>query len=274
MTQAAIPQDIICISCGYNLRGLFAAGQCPECGHAIAASLNRPSLVNINPRQLAWIKRGLMLGMLVAVYKISIEGLALAVILPIYLRGLFNGGTSPLMDLLYSPKFMNGLLALEMIVCLLLSLRPLPTDDIARVPWRRMRWYALWMIVIVLALEFAETHWFENDYQGMIVTEDILSAVLLFFTFSFASEIARMAGDDRLARRLLMVRFVTAGLVVVGAAWFAWTFQSQFPTNDLWIMIIIGQCCLMVANVLTIICFLSVFRHVRSGILRRHIEHR
>jgi hypothetical protein len=36
-----IDHDLICVSCGYNLRGLSPSGRCPECGSLIAATINR-----------------------------------------------------------------------------------------------------------------------------------------------------------------------------------------------------------------------------------------
>jgi hypothetical protein len=33
--------DLQCLSCGYNLRGLSRDGRCPECGHAVAETINR-----------------------------------------------------------------------------------------------------------------------------------------------------------------------------------------------------------------------------------------
>jgi hypothetical protein len=43
-----------CIHCGYNLRGLLSTGICPECGQAIAASLQGDLLRFAEP---AWLKR-------------------------------------------------------------------------------------------------------------------------------------------------------------------------------------------------------------------------
>ena len=48
----AIPFDLNCPVCDYNLRGLNPNGQCPECGEAIAAGLRRNRLV-FAPR--AWL---------------------------------------------------------------------------------------------------------------------------------------------------------------------------------------------------------------------------
>jgi hypothetical protein len=41
-----IDHDLMCMSCGYNLRGLSPDGRCPECGSLIVATINggRPPL--------------------------------------------------------------------------------------------------------------------------------------------------------------------------------------------------------------------------------------
>src|SRR5690242_3809775 len=35
----ALDHDLICVACGYNLRGLRQDGRCPECGGTIARSI-------------------------------------------------------------------------------------------------------------------------------------------------------------------------------------------------------------------------------------------
>jgi hypothetical protein len=37
--SATISEDVQCLACGYNLRGLTAEGNCPECGGAVRATL-------------------------------------------------------------------------------------------------------------------------------------------------------------------------------------------------------------------------------------------
>jgi hypothetical protein len=45
-----LDEDVLCATCGYDLRGLPADGNCPECGGAIVASL----IAAANPRRVAW----------------------------------------------------------------------------------------------------------------------------------------------------------------------------------------------------------------------------
>ena len=53
--------DVLCMSCGYNLRGLLAGGQCPECGEPIGPSLRPDRLRLADPSWLAKIVHGLRL---------------------------------------------------------------------------------------------------------------------------------------------------------------------------------------------------------------------
>ena len=50
--------DIPCIHCGYNLRGLPGGGRCPECGTAMARSLRGDLLSAADPHWLQRVSRG------------------------------------------------------------------------------------------------------------------------------------------------------------------------------------------------------------------------
>lgn len=53
--------DLLCIQCGYNLRGLPAAGACPECGVPIERSRTGDRLADANADWLRGLVRGLRL---------------------------------------------------------------------------------------------------------------------------------------------------------------------------------------------------------------------
>lgn len=53
-TPAPLIHDILCIGCGYNLRGLEPSGRCPECGLAIADSNRGDRLAFADP---AWLNK-------------------------------------------------------------------------------------------------------------------------------------------------------------------------------------------------------------------------
>lgn len=59
--QGHLCENLACVACGYNLRGLEPQGGCPECGESIARTLASPSLVNSDPRWLARVETGLWL---------------------------------------------------------------------------------------------------------------------------------------------------------------------------------------------------------------------
>ena len=60
-SSAKPPDEILCIRCGYNLRGLASDGQCPECGTPIERSRRGNILAAADSAWLAGLCRGLTL---------------------------------------------------------------------------------------------------------------------------------------------------------------------------------------------------------------------
>ena len=50
--------DVGCLRCGYNLRGLFPGGRCPECGTPVKRSVSPPLLERVDPRWVRAAARG------------------------------------------------------------------------------------------------------------------------------------------------------------------------------------------------------------------------
>jgi len=57
-TGPVIDRDVLCMSCGYNLRGLTMEKVCPECGISVGQSLLGDRLEFSDPAWLRWQRRG------------------------------------------------------------------------------------------------------------------------------------------------------------------------------------------------------------------------
>lgn len=55
----AIESDMLCIACGYNLRGQTTQSTCPECGMPVERSLRTDQLSGANPAWLGGLKTGM-----------------------------------------------------------------------------------------------------------------------------------------------------------------------------------------------------------------------
>lgn len=76
--SGVIESDLPCRSCGYNLRGLFDGGRCPECDTPIDRSMRGDLLRYSDPRWVRTIARGLrIINIAVVLGLISIIGLAI-----------------------------------------------------------------------------------------------------------------------------------------------------------------------------------------------------
>lgn len=56
--DAASASDLLCVHCGYNLRGLVPDGRCPECGTLIARSIRGDLLSAADPAWLTRVSQG------------------------------------------------------------------------------------------------------------------------------------------------------------------------------------------------------------------------
>lgn len=78
-------RDVACVGCGYNLRGLSTAGQCPECALPVANSLRGRLLRHANPRYVRRLATGAAL--LACSWLIIVAiGIAPRILLPLLLR--------------------------------------------------------------------------------------------------------------------------------------------------------------------------------------------
>ena len=61
LTSDTVGDDVICLQCGYSIRGLSHEGRCPECGTLIKRSLQGNLLRYSSPAYLATLNRGVFL---------------------------------------------------------------------------------------------------------------------------------------------------------------------------------------------------------------------
>lgn len=83
LARPILEQDILCIGCGYNLRGLDAAGRCPECGLAISDSTHGDLLAFADARWLGKLKLGTSLklwNIVISIFGSFIVGILIGVI--------------------------------------------------------------------------------------------------------------------------------------------------------------------------------------------------
>jgi len=83
--NGAVPDDLPCRRCGYNLRGLNQAGRCPECGAPIGLSCHGDLLRYHDPKWLTTLARGTTFILLSAA--VLVLGLAVGITLQIALGG-------------------------------------------------------------------------------------------------------------------------------------------------------------------------------------------
>lgn len=69
-----VGDDVLCLGCGYLLRGLSTNGACPECGLPVARSLSPDRLSDLDDDWLVRVRRGFML---------VFTGMCMLVVLPI-----------------------------------------------------------------------------------------------------------------------------------------------------------------------------------------------
>lgn len=58
LEASTLDRDVLCVDCGYNLRGLSPRGDCPECGCAVRLSLREDRLADAPPAWRRRLRRG------------------------------------------------------------------------------------------------------------------------------------------------------------------------------------------------------------------------
>ena len=141
----SIPGDWPCFACGYNLRGLLASSNCPECGHSAANSRQIRSLYFASPH---WLKRIIWaFRMLVAVLLLNFAAQFLPFIHNI--GRFFNARGSAI---LYPDDISRILLPLLLLPVSCLFVRRDPLIERRSWPVRFLPVLVLWHLIVSLAI--------------------------------------------------------------------------------------------------------------------------
>ncbi len=209
--EGCIAEDLGCLACGYNLRGLQPTGRCPECGIAIGRSAYgdllrfcEPTWVNRLAEGMDWIYRSIILSFFL--------GLPLG-LLAVLLSFLFGRNQ----DQFVQPAGAM-ILGLLLVVGFWRVTEPEPgcIQREERVcPRRLVRWTAVAACsVSVLDVPFA---YYPGLCAGVV---ELVSSVLLLFNvlavLTYARQMATRIPDLSLARQTRVVTWGTSvGLLAV-----------------------------------------------------------
>ncbi|MCH8880727.1 MAG: serine/threonine protein kinase, partial [Planctomycetes bacterium] len=114
---ARSPEHLLCIHCGYNLRGLATDGLCPECGTPIHRSIHGDLLSGADPAWLTRVSRGVTL-----IYAAVVTCLASIVLLILLILGVRGPAV-------YTVEAVGAFLTLLGAILLLLGILGLTTPD-------------------------------------------------------------------------------------------------------------------------------------------------
>ena len=214
-TDGGVARSTPCRKCGYDLRGLSAGGNCPECGTPVAFSLQGDLLGNAEPDWLHTLRRGVN----------CILGGVLAAIAAGILNAIANSSQQPLtaglgqaVSLLSTALFLIG-------SWLLTTPDPSGLGDDRYGTSRKLIRIGVICSAAGTLLEFPQA--FVN-YPPAVATPlalvqlplGVMAVVAVFATLSYLSKLAQRIPDAALSRRarfLFWALGISYAIVILGA---------------------------------------------------------
>ena len=239
-----VSQDMPCLGCGYNLRGLRSDGRCPECGKPVRHTLDG-DLLSFGPRAyLRKLRRGVLL-LLIAFMGSALDGgmglLSYGVLLALNLSETLPYGTYGLWELLDIMKAVSPVqkVALLLGAWFVTAREPGRQGSLPR--WRVLcrSAFAASLVanVVSLALSSALS---SSTASPQLITLSFVARFVgttaymlgLFSLLTYLAHIAMRIRDPLLERKAGIVKWgfaATAALMVVNwlliLTWF-WLFQT------------------------------------------------
>ena len=212
-----ISEDVACIQCGYNLRGLATDGRCPECNAEVSRS-NRGDLLKFSDPQ--WLGRVLLGADLV--YWGIVVGIFLGICggLMMGLFGRLLGSFAPIV--MFGIQILAPVLHLSAVI-LLTTQEPRIALAESGLSWRKTIRVAAGAGVVLQVVQFIP------GVQGVIaltmattVVAGVAGFITTFGEFTYARSLALRIPDPKLAKStnivkwglsIVMLLFVVGGLV-------------------------------------------------------------
>jgi hypothetical protein len=185
MTEASLtPEKILCIACGYDLRGLAEDGACPECGTSVARSRMGDRLAGADP---GWLKRIALGQTMVSVGLSACLCSIVLVLIAVVLMAILRATITPapiVVTLALVPAaiaFYGGLLACAIGAFPVTSLDPRSTLTEATLSPRRVaRWAMVALLTVVTAIYALRFLWPVAQPVGV----RMLHVVVIAFTLA------------------------------------------------------------------------------------------
>jgi hypothetical protein len=201
MSEAAIDRDLLCRGCGYNLRGLLPTGICPECAMDVAVSLVPSSLSLSEAKDFRLADAGTLMIIAVCCWEIvSKAG---------WILKLSHAAPGQLLwatNLVCSNPRMMVLISLSQVVALFAF------SALARTQFRAVL-FALGLFMSVMEIPFGiGNRW---DKEITVLAQASIAVIYYPQWLGYAAGMAAAAGDELLANRFAILRWMVTAAVAV-----------------------------------------------------------